>query len=226
MKDYLKRQEKLFTLKQQQRLEELKVMIAGTGGLGTNQALQLQRIGINKIYLYDYDQVEITNLNRQLCYGRKDIGRPKVEAAAEFLKQFDLETEIAFRNEKITSATEIPKDIDIIFDGMDNFESRFILDELAEKNDLPFIHAGIEEFFAQIMLVLPESKLRLEDVFAGSAKKETPAVFSPAVTVTASIQVLEALKYLLNFDDYLKEQLLHIDLMSSQIEKIDFKCIN
>jgi molybdopterin/thiamine biosynthesis adenylyltransferase len=223
MRDYLKRQEKLFTEKQQQRLEELKVMIAGTGGLGTNQALQLQRIGVKKIYLYDYDRVEITNLNRQLCYGRKDIGRPKVEAAAEFLKEFDLETEITAVNEKISLATKIPEDIDIIFDGMDNFESRFILDQLALENELPFIHAGIEEFFAQIMLVLPESKLRLKDVFAGSAKKETPAVFSPAVTVTASIQVLEALKYLLDFDDYLKNQLLHLDLLSSQMEKIDLK---
>jgi len=221
MKDYLKRQQKLFTKKQQKQLEGLKVMVAGTGGLGTNQALQLQRVGVNKIYLYDYDQVEITNLNRQLCYGRQDIGRPKVEAAEEFLKRFDLETEIISRNEKITLQTEVPEDIDIIFDGMDNFESRFILDQLALENDLPFIHAGIEEFFAQIMLVLPQSKLRLKDVFAGSEKKETPAVFSPAVTVTASIQVLEAIKYLLQFDDYLKEQLLHIDLLSNQFEKID-----
>ncbi|MFN2340423.1 MAG: ThiF family adenylyltransferase [Halanaerobium sp.] len=223
MRDYLKRQEKLFTKKQQQKLAELKVMIAGTGGLGTNQALQLQRIGVNKIYLYDYDQVEITNLNRQLCYGKKDIGRPKVEAAAEFLKQFELETKIAARNEKITLETAVPEDVDIIFDGMDNFKSRFILDKLALEKKLPFIHAGIEEFFAQIMLVLPESRLRLEDVFAGTAKNEIPAVFSPAVTVTASIQVLEALKYLLDFDDYLKDQLLHIDLLSNQMEKIDLK---
>ena len=221
MRDYLKRQKKLFTDKQEQRLEELKIMIAGTGGLGTNQALQLQRIGVKKIYLYDYDRVEISNLNRQLCYGRKDIGRPKVEAAAEFLKQFDLETEITAVNEKISEDTKIPEDVDIIFDGMDNFESRFILDQLALENELPFIHAGIEEFFAQIMLVLPESKQRLKDVFAGSAKTETPAVFSPAVTAAASIQVLEALKYLLNFDNYLKDQLLHIDLLSSQMEKID-----
>lgn len=221
MRDYLKRQKKLFTDKQEQRLEELKIMIAGTGGLGTNQALQLQRIGVKKIYLYDYDRVEISNLNRQLCYGRKDIGRPKVEAAAEFLKQFDLETEITAVNEKISEDTKIPEDADIIFDGMDNFESRFILDQLALENELPFIHAGIEEFFAQIMLVLPESKQRLKDVFAGSAKTETPAVFSPAVTAAASIQVLEALKYLLNFDNYLKDQLLHIDLLSSQMEKID-----
>ncbi|PTX16602.1 ThiF family protein [Halanaerobium congolense] len=221
MKDYLKRQEKLFSKAQRKRIEELNILIAGTGGLGTNQALQLQRIGVNKLYLYDYDRVEISNLNRQLCYGKKDLGRLKVEAAAEFLNDFDLETEIISRNEKITPAAEIPTEIDIIFDGMDNFESRFILDQLALENELPFIHAGIEGFFAQIMLVLPESKIRLKDVFAGSEKEETPAVFSPAVAVTASIQVLEALKYLLGFDNYLKNQLLHLDLLNSQMEKID-----
>jgi len=106
---------------------------------------------------------------------------------------------------------------------LDNFKSRFILDQLALENELPFIHAGIEEFFAQIMLVLPESRLRLKNVFTGSEKKEIPAVFSPAVTVTASIQVLEALKYLLQFDEYLNEQLLHIDLLSNQMEIIDLK---
>jgi len=223
MKAYLKRQQKLFSEAQQQRLEELNIMIAGTGGLGTNQVLQLQRIGVNKIYLYDYDQVEVTNLNRQLCYGENDIGRAKVEAAVDFLEQFDLETEITARNEKITLETEVPADVDIIFDGMDNFESRFILDQLAAEKELPFIHAGIEEFFAQIMLVLPESELRLKDVFVDSDKKEVPAVFSPAVTVTASIQVLEALKYLLGFADYLKNQLLYIDLLSNQMKKIDLK---
>lgn len=223
MKEYLIRQEKLFTKTQQQRLEALNIMIAGTGGLGTNQAIQLQRAGVHKLYLYDYDQVEINNLNRQLCYGKKDIGRLKVEAAKEFLNQFNLNTEIVAVNEKISLDTKVPEDIDIIFDGMDNFESRFILDQLAEEQKIPFIHAGIEEFFAQIMLVLPESKLRLKDVFAGTEKKETPAVFSPAVSVTASIQVIEGLKYLLGFSDYLENELLHVDLLSNQIEKIDLK---
>jgi len=178
MKSYLKRQQKLFTETQQQRLEELNVMIAGTGGLGTNQALQLQRIGINKIYLYDYDQVEVSNLNRQLCYGKKDIGRLKVEAAVEFLKKFDLETEIIARNEKIDMETEVPENIDIIFDGLDNFESRFILDQLAAENEIAFIHAGIEEFFAQIMLVLPESELRLK-MFLPVQRRKSSRQFFP-----------------------------------------------
>lgn len=223
MRDYLQRQEKLFSPKEQNKINNLTVMIAGAGGLGTNQAIQLQRIGVNKIYLYDYDQVELSNLNRQLCYGKKDLGKAKVEAAVQFLEEFALETEIVAVNEKINLKTKIPADVDIIFDAMDNFESRFILDQLAAQNQIPFIHTGVEAFFAQIMLILPESDLRLKDLFSKTKKDSPPAVFSPAVTAAASIQVIEALKYLLNYDNYLKNQLLHIDFLSGEIEKIEIR---
>lgn len=201
----------------------LNVMLAGTGGLGTNLAVQLQRIGVNKIYLYDYDKVEVSNLNRQICYGRDDIGKAKVDCAAEFLKKFKLDTEIVAKNEKIREDMELPDDLDIIFDALDNFNTRFIVDKLAQKYELPFIHAGVENFFAQIMLILPESEKRLKDIFAGAEKDEVPAVFSPAVTIAASFQVLEALKYLLGRDNYLSDSILHLDFMNSEIEKIELK---
>lgn len=223
MKNYLKRQEKLFTKKQRNKMQNLNVMIAGAGGLGTNQAVQLQRIGVNKIYLYDYDQVELSNLNRQLCYGKDDLGSLKVEAAVQFLERFNLETEIIAKNEKITIKTQIPGDIDIIFDALDNFNTRLILDKLAAKNNIPFIHTGVEEFFVQILLILPESEIRLSDLFSNFENSSPPAVFSPVVTAAASFQIIEALKYLLNYDEYLKNQLLHINFLSGEIEKITLK---
>lgn len=221
MRDYLKRQQKLFTKKEQEKIKNLNVVVAGAGGLGTNLALQLQRIGINRIYLYDYDQVELSNLNRQLCYGRDDIGSFKVEAAAEFLQEFKLDTEIIAKKEKIDLQTELPAEIDIIFDALDNFKSRLILDQLAEKYQLPFIHTGVEEFFIQIMLITPESRIRLSDVFSDYEPSEPPAVFSPVVTAAAAVEVMEALKYLLAYDNYLKNQLLYLDLLSAEIEKIE-----
>jgi len=221
MKNYLERQRELFDKDQRQKLSQLNVMIAGAGGLGTNQAIQLQRIGINKIYLYDYDKVELSNLNRQLCYGKNDIGRFKVEAAADFLAEFELDTKIIIKKEKISLLTEVPSDIDIIFDGLDNFETRFIVDQLAKNYNIPFIHAGIEEFFAQIMLILPDSRQRLKDVFESGAKEVIPTVFSPAVTITASLQIIEALKYLLDFDDYLENQMLYFDFLNRESELIE-----
>ncbi|MFW6001302.1 MAG: HesA/MoeB/ThiF family protein [Halanaerobium sp.] len=220
MKDYLKRQLGLFTEAEREIISDLNVMIAGAGGLGTNQAIQLQRIGINKIYLYDYDKVEVSNLNRQLCYGREDIGRYKVEASVEFLRSFSLDTEIIPKQEKITEETELPVDLDIIFDALDNFETRFILEDLAEKYNLPLIHAGVEGFFAQLMLILPGGEISLKDIFAGAQKNYVPDVFSPAVTITASFQVTEALKYLLGREEVLKNEILHIDMINNEIDRI------
>lgn len=220
MKDYLKRQLGLFAEDERELISDLNVMIAGAGGLGTNQAIQLQRIGINKIYLYDYDKVEVSNLNRQLCYGRKDIGRYKVEASVEFLQSFNLDTEIIPKQEKISEETELPSDLDIIFDALDNFETRFILEDLAAKNGLPMIHAGVEDFFAQLMLILPDKGSSLKDIFAGAQKSDVPDVFSPAVTITASFQVIEALKYLLGREAALENEILHIDMINNEIDRI------
>jgi adenylyltransferase/sulfurtransferase len=220
MKDYLKRQLGLFSEAEREIISDLNVMIAGAGGLGTNQAIQLQRIGINKIYLYDYDKVEVSNLNRQLCYGREDIGRYKVEASVEYLQNFNLDTEIIAKQEKITEETELPSNLDIIFDALDNFETRFILEDLAEKYNMPLIHAGVEGFFAQLMLILPDGETSLKDIFAGAQKNDVPDVFSPAVTITASFQIIEALKYLLGREEALKNEILHIDMINNEIDRI------
>jgi len=220
MKDYLKRQLGLFNEEEIKKISQLNVMIAGAGGLGTNQAVQLQRIGINKIYIYDYDKVEVSNLNRQICYGRDDIGKFKAAACAEFLKQFDLDTKIISVQEKISKETELPEDIDIIFDALDNFEARFILEELAEAAELPFIHAGIEDFFAQLMLILPQGRTSLKNIFAGAEREDVPNVFSPAVAVTASFQVIEALKYLLGREEAIEDEILHIDMINNEIDRI------
>lgn len=220
MKDYLKRQLGLFSEEEQDIINNLNVMIAGAGGLGTNQAIQLQRIGINKIYLYDYDKVEVSNLNRQLFYGRDDIGRLKTDASIEFLQKFNLDTEIEVRQGRIDSDTELPDDIDIVFDALDNFETRFILEDLAAEKNIPLIHAGVEGFFAQLMIIRPNQGASLKDVFAGAEKDEVPEVFSPAVTITASFQVIEALKYLLDRDEALQNEILHIDMINNEIDRI------
>ena len=108
MLDFIDRQKEMFTKDQLKKITNLNVLIAGAGGLGTNQAQQLQRVGINKIYAFDYDKVDISNLNRQILYGKKDIGKNKVEVFKERLDDFDLETEIEVKNIKITKTTKLP----------------------------------------------------------------------------------------------------------------------
>ena len=121
----LKRQNPLFNNKEQSKLKNMVALIAGAGGLGTNQAQQLQRIGIKKIYLYDYDIIAESNLNRQLFYGKDNIGETKVKIAKNHLDNFQLRTKIKTFNKKIKADLPIPEDVNIIFDALDNFSARF-----------------------------------------------------------------------------------------------------
>jgi molybdopterin/thiamine biosynthesis adenylyltransferase len=224
MKDYLQRQVEIFTKEENKKIEELNVMIAGAGGLGTNQAQQLIRMGINKIYLYDNDIVELTNLNRQLFYGKKDIGKSKVECAKKHLDNFGLDTEIVPVEETIDVNIEVPNDIHLIFDALDNFKTRFVLEDLALEAEIPFIHGGIESWYGQVAVIIPGETARLKDIFSGADKKEgTPSIISPAVSIIASIQVLEGIKVYLNKENFLKNKLLLVDLDAYSVEKVNIK---
>ncbi|SRR6056297_2339786 len=223
MKNYLVRQKDILSEAEEKSLENLNIMIAGAGGLGTNQAVQFQRLGVNKIYLYDYDKVELSNLNRQICYGRNDVGRYKVDAAADFLNYFGLDTKIIPCRKKIKKNLDLPQDIDIIMDAFDNFPSRFILEELAVENNIPMVHGGIEGWFGQVMNIIPGRTVLLKDVFAGSENDKKPAVISPAVSIIANYQVVEAVKIVLEKSDILIDKLMLINVLTGEIEKIDIK---
>lgn len=218
----LQRQNPLFNNEEQEKLKDMVVLIAGAGGLGTNQAQQLQRIGIKKIYLYDYDKIAKSNLNRQLFYGKKDIGKSKVNKAKKHLANFDLNTEIEVFNKKIDDNLEIPDDIDIIFDALDNFSARFLLEKIAVKNNLPLIHAGVQSWYGQITSIIPNKTVSLKEIFGENKKEESesPPVFSPVVSIVASLQVIEGIKVYLNRDDILVNKLLVIDLKQNTIDTV------
>ncbi|MFW5986275.1 MAG: HesA/MoeB/ThiF family protein [Halanaerobiales bacterium] len=220
--DFWRRQKPIFSREEEKKLRNMTVYIAGAGGLGTHQALELQRAGIKKIYLVDFDRVEASNLNRQVFYGRNDIGRYKVEAAGEFLQRFNLETEIVTINKKITLQSEIPDDVDVIYDALDNFDTRFILDELAEKAQLPFVHAGINSWYGQITTILPAETPRLRDIFGeGAEPEEEIPVFSPVVAIIASLQVVEGIKIYLDYDNNLANKLLLVDTNDYSLNKVN-----
>lgn len=218
----LQRQNPLFNKKEQEKLKDMVVLIAGAGGLGTNQAQQLQRIGIKKIYLYDYDQIAESNLNRQLFYGKNDIGKSKVKKAKKHLESFGLNTKIEIFNKKIDENLEIPDDIDLIFDALDNFSSRFLLEKIAEKNNLPLIHAGVQSWYGQITAIIPGKTVSLKEIFGEIEKEdnESPPVFSPVVSIVASMQVIEGIKVYLKHDDVLLNKLLVIDLKQNTIDTV------
>ena len=218
----LTRQNPLFNEKEQQKLKNMVAFIAGVGGLGTNQAQQLQRIGIKKIYLYDHDIISESNLNRQIFYGKDDISKSKVKVAKKHLDIFNLRTKIEISEEKITSDLELPEDVDIIFDALDNFQSRFELEKIANENNLPLIHGGVESWYGQITSIIPNKTVSLKEVFSDTLKEseESSPVFSPVVTTIASLQIIEGIKVYLNRDDILLNKLLIIDLKNNSIDTV------
>lgn len=219
--DYLERQKRLFTEEEALRLKQAVVYIGGVGGLGTHQALELQRIGVKKIYLVDYDKVELSNLNRQLLYGIDSIGKYKVDQAKETLGSFNLPTIIETKVKKITKESKIPEDVNVILDALDNFETRYILEQLAWEYNVPYIHAGVNKWYGQLTTIIRGKTLSLKDIFGEVAKtKEKISVISPVVSIMASLQVIEAVKIITGNKDTLENKLLLIDLKDYSFEII------
>ena len=220
--EFLTRQEEIFNSQEKEVISDLTVLIAGVGGLGSHQALELQRAGVNKIYLIDSDKIEVSNLNRQILYGREDIGEYKAKRAKAALDEFDLGTEIEARIERINDKTEIPAEVDIIFDALDNFSSRYQLEELAAQAHLPMVHGGVKSWYGQITTIVNNETPKLKDITGAkkSSEDEIPA-FSAAVAIIASLQVIEGLKIMLGREDNVKNKLLTVDLKDYSLNKIE-----
>ncbi|MCK8824800.1 HesA/MoeB/ThiF family protein [Fuchsiella alkaliacetigena] len=222
--EFLQRQKLMFSQEESKLISNLTVLVAGVGGLGTHQAIELQRVGVKKIYLIDSDRIEVSNLNRQVLYGKDDIGKFKAVKAKEILADFKLGTEIVAVTERVTKDTEIPEDVDLIFDAFDNFESRYELEELANKYKLPLIHGGVSSWYGQITSIIPGETLRLKEII-GEVKATTGEIpaFSPVVSVIASLQVMEGIKVILDRDNVLINKLLLVDLNDYSMDIIEVK---
>ncbi|HKN60563.1 MAG TPA: ThiF family adenylyltransferase, partial [Candidatus Acidoferrales bacterium] len=115
----------------QLKLKQAKVLCIGTGGLGAPLGLYLAAAGVGRIGLVDFDSVDLTNLQRQILFSTTDVGRPKIEAAAERLHNLNPDIQIDRYETRLTSenALELFKDYDIVVDGTDNFPTRYLVND-------------------------------------------------------------------------------------------------
>ncbi len=140
----------------QKKLRAASVLIIGAGGLGCPIALYLTAAGIGRLGLVDFDVVDRTNLQRQVLYGESVVSVPKVEAAAERLKDLNPDVEIETYPERLTSenALQIMSDYDIIVDGTDNFPTRYLTNDAAVILGKPYIYGSIFRFEGQVSVFL------------------------------------------------------------------------
>ncbi len=221
MKEYFSRQVLIWGEEGQRKLKETVVLVAGAGGLGTNVVQCLARLGLGKIYIVDHDQVSFSDLNRQVFFTTQHVGYPKVNIIKEKIEKELGTSKVIPLKTKIDRNFFIPEEVRIVIDALDNWETRFILEEKCYFRGIPFIHAGIYRHFGQITTIFPGKTRRLKDIFAG-VKEETAPVPShlPICMIVAGIQAMELIKLVLNFGELLLNRLLVIDLLTFSFEII------
>jgi Dinucleotide-utilizing enzymes involved in molybdopterin and thiamine biosynthesis family 2 len=143
--------------KGQMKLLKSKVFLVGAGGLGSPAAFYLAAAGIGKIGISDNDDVDFSNLQRQILHSTKDVGRPKVQSAKETLEDLNPDVEVVPYTERLNSENiiDIIKDYDVILDGSDNFPTRYLVNDACVMLGKPLSHGSIFRFDGQATTILP-----------------------------------------------------------------------
>ena len=144
----------------QQRLKAARVLVVGCGGLGAPLLQYLSAAGLGHIGLVDFDVVEESNLQRQVLFGQRDLGRPKVEAARDRILDLNPHVEITVYNTLLSSqnALDIIRDYDIVADGTDNFQTRYLVNDACVLLDKVNVYASIFRYDGQVSVFnLPDS---------------------------------------------------------------------
>ena len=186
----------------QRILAAASVLVVGCGGLGAPVLCYLTAMGIGHLGLCDGDSVALSNLNRQLLFTVQDIGKPKASTARERIMALNpqLTTTVYDCYLDMGLATEIIPSYDIIVDCLDNFATRFILNDACIEAKRPLVHAGIEGWDGQLMTITPGTGPCLR-CFLSEKKQKTPekpfGVIGTTPGILGTMQALEVLKYLL-----------------------------
>ena len=138
-------------LEGQRKLKAARVLMIGTGGLGSPLGLYLAAAGVGTLGIVDFDVVDVSNLQRQIIHGTKDVGRPKIESARDRLLDVNPNTKVEAFETRLTSenALELFKDFDVIVDGTDNFPTRYLVNDASVLTGKPNVYGSIFRFEGQ-----------------------------------------------------------------------------
>ena len=141
----------------QQKLMNAKVCMIGAGGLGSPAAMYLAAAGVGTIGIADADEVELSNLQRQILHGTDDIGKKKALSAKETLLRLNADTVVqtypVFAD--ASNIEDIISPYDFVIDAADNFETKFLINDACVRSGKPFVHAGVIRFQGQLMTYVP-----------------------------------------------------------------------
>lgn len=210
------------------KLLEAKVLLIGAGGLGSPAAMYLAAAGVGTLGIVDFDTVDISNLQRQILHGNKDVGRPKVDSAADRLRDINPDVNVVPHREPITShnALEIIRQYDIVLNGSDNFPTRYLINDACQFLGKPLVDASIFMFEGQVTVYMPQD--HAHGIEGGPCYRclypdppppgEVPSCSEAGVLgvlpgIVGSVQAVEAIKLILGIGEPLIGRLLMIDTL-------------
>ena len=231
LKDF-KRFEKQIVLKNvgiagQKKIFNAKILIIGIGGLGCPLLTYLAASGVGTIGIVDSDKVEISNLNRQTLFTTSDIGKYKVDQAKSCINRINNKIRIKIFKKKITTknAKSIIKNFDIICDGTDNFETRYLVNDECKKMKKILISAAINKFDGHLFKFNFKKKTScyrcfMPDKPSLERKCDTDGIFSPVAGILGSLQANEVLKTIIGLKNSLDNQMMIFDSIKINLRKI------
>ena len=220
--DRYKRQMMLFGEEGQERLKKAHIFIAGAGGLGSPVSIYLAVAGVGTITIVDMDVVDLTNLNRQILHFDRDIGKKKTASAEEKLQALNPDIKINAIDVRIeeSNAVKLIGKADGIVDAMDNYPTRYLLNDIAIAKEIPFFHGGIRGFYGQVTTIIPGKTPCLKCIFPKAPPKEVFPVVGVTPGIIGTIQANEVIKYLIGSGELLTNRLFIWDGMQAHAEEI------
>ena len=219
----------------QERLAASRVLVCGCGALGSVLADTLVRAGVGHVRIADRDFLETSNLQRQVLFDEDDVARglPKAIAAAEKLRRINSEVHVEpiVADVDYTNLAELADGADMIVDGTDNFQTRFLLNDYAVKNNVPWVYGGCLGAEGQTMTILPGETACLRCLMQDCPPPgttptcDTAGILAPIVSVIASIEAMEALKVLSGNLQAVARVLTVIDLWNGRLRQVDLSSL-
>ncbi|MFA4825462.1 MAG: HesA/MoeB/ThiF family protein [Methanoregula sp.] len=217
-----KRQMILFGEEGQERLKKAHIFIAGAGGLGSPVSIYLAVAGVGTITIVDMDVVDQSNLNRQILHFGRDIGRKKTASAEEKLRELNPDITVNAIDAKIeeSNAAKLIGNADGIVDAMDNYPTRYLLNDVAIAKAIPLFHGGIRGFYGQATTIIPGTTPCLKCIFPKAPPKEVFPVVGVTPGIIGTIQANEVIKYLTGSGKLLTNRLFIWDGMEAHAEEL------
>lgn len=214
---------RIFTRDQQEELASKKAAVIGCGGLGGYLIEMLGRMGVGVIVAVDGDSFSMSNLNRQLYATELNLGSNKAFAAGQRMMRVNSEVYLEQVCEHLTAenAPKILEGCDVVLDGLDSVAGKLMLQKICKDLEIPLVHGAIGGWFGQVTTIFPGNdtlNLIYQEGQEVSQEQGNPS-FTPAVV--AGIQVAEAAKVLLGYEDVLMRKMLFIDLLSGEVNRVE-----